>query len=87
VFAIGAGRRERTLHASGAQTAFRFNSFIALALAERLGGPTGLAWMALSIALCVPCATSPRSGAGAPRGHSYGRELLRNPLILSTVAA
>ncbi len=31
------------LHASGAQVAFRFNSFIALALAERLGGPQGLA--------------------------------------------
>src|ERR1700754_201282 len=26
-------------HASGAQTAYRFNSFIGLALAERLGGP------------------------------------------------
>ena len=42
------------LHASGAQTAFRFNSFIGLALSERLGGPQGLAWMALCIALCVP---------------------------------
>ena len=42
------------LHASGAQTAFRFNSFIALALAERLAGPQGLAWVALLIALCVP---------------------------------
>ena len=26
------------LHAAGAQVAFRFNSYIALALAERLGG-------------------------------------------------
>ena len=42
------------LHASGAQTAFRFNSFIALALAERLGGPQGVAWVALLVALCVP---------------------------------
>ena len=42
------------LHASGAQIVFRFNSFIALALAERIGGPQGLAWMALVIALCIP---------------------------------
>jgi malonate transporter len=75
------------LHASGAQTAFRFNSFIGLALAERIGGPPGLAWMALSIALCVPlcniAAVWPLARHG---GHSYGRELLRNPLILSTLA-
>jgi malonate transporter and related proteins len=75
------------LHASGVQTAFRFNSFIALALAEPLGGPQGLAWVALCIALCVPlcniAAVWPLARHG---GHSYGRELLRNPLILSTVA-
>jgi len=88
VFAIGRwpGVNAR-LHASGAQTAFRFNSFIALALAERLGGPTGLAWMALSIALCVPlCNVAAVWPLARHGGHSYGRELLRNPLILSTVA-
>ena len=78
---------DRRLHASGAQTAFRFNSFIALALAERLGGPTGLAWMALSIALCVPlCNVAAVWPLARHGGHSYVRELLRNPLILSTVA-
>jgi predicted permease len=74
------------LHASGAQTAFRFNSFIALALAERLGGPAGLAWMALCIALCVPlCNVAAVWPLARHGGHSYGRELLRNPLILSTL--
>jgi len=74
-------------HASGAQTAYRFNSFIGLALAERLGGPTGLAWMALCIALCVPLANVAAVWPLARHGgHAYGRELLRNPLILSTVA-
>ncbi len=74
-------------HASGAQTAYRFNSFIALALAERLGGPPGLAWMALCIALSVPLANVAAVWPLARHGgHSYGRELLRNPLILSTVA-
>jgi malonate transporter and related proteins len=75
------------LHASGAQTAFRFNSFIALALAERLGGPQGLAWTALLIALCVPlcnlAAVWPLARHG---GHGYLREIVRNPLILSTLA-
>jgi len=75
------------LHASGAQTVFRFNSFIALALAERLGGPQGLAWMALIIALCVPlCNVAAVWPLARHGGHLYGRELLRNPLILSTVA-
>jgi malonate transporter len=75
------------LHASGAQTAFRFNSFIALALAERLGGPQGLAWMALLVALSVPlCNVAAVWPLARHGGHAYGRELLRNPLILSTVA-
>lgn len=74
-------------HASGAQTAFRFNSYIALALAERLAGPTGLAWMALCIALCVPlCNVAAVWPLARHGGHSFVRELLRNPLILSTVA-
>ncbi len=42
------------LHASGAQVAFRFNSYMALALAEKLGGPDGVTWIALLVALCVP---------------------------------
>ena len=75
------------LHASGAQTAFRFNSFIALALAERLGGPQGLAWVALLIALCVPlCNVAAVWPLARHGGHGYLREIARNPLILATVA-
>ncbi|CAN5505400.1 AEC family transporter [soil metagenome] len=74
------------LHASGAQVSFRFNSFIALALSERLIGPQGLAWMALLIALCVPlCNVAAVWPLARHGGHSYGRELLRNPLILATL--
>jgi malonate transporter len=73
-------------HASGAQTAFRFNSYIALAMAERLGGPAGVASMAVLVAVCVPVcnigAVLPLARHG---GQHLGRELLRNPLILSTV--
>jgi malonate transporter len=75
------------IHASGAQTAFRFNSFVGLALAERLGGPAGLAWMALLIALSVPlCNVAAVWPLARHGGHSYLRELARNPLILSTAA-
>ena len=74
-------------HASGAQTAFRFNSYVALALAERLAGAQGLAWQALLAALCVPvcniAAVWPLARQG---GQGYLRELVRNPLIVSTLA-
>ena len=74
------------LHASGAQTAFRFNSYVALALSERLAGAQGLAWIALIIALCVPvvnvAAVWPLASHG---GRGLARELARNPLILATL--
>ncbi|OYU98376.1 MAG: transporter [Burkholderiales bacterium PBB5] len=75
------------LHASGAQTAFRFNSYVALALAERLAGAQGVAWQALLAAMCVPvcniAAVWPLARQG---GHGYLKELSRNPLILATAA-
>ncbi len=75
------------MHASGAQTAFRFNSFIAFALAERLAGAQGLAWVALMVALCVPlCNVAAVWPLARHGGQSYVRELARNPLILATVA-
>jgi predicted permease len=74
-------------HASGAQVAFRFNSFVALALAERLYGAQGVAWLAMIVAVCVPvanvAAVYPLARHG---GHGYLRELARNPLIVSTLA-
>lgn len=78
---------DRVLHASGAQTAFRFNSYVALALAERLAGAQGVALQAVLISVCVPvcniAAVWPLARAG---GHGYLRELARNPLILATVS-
>lgn len=72
--------------ASGAQVAFRFNSYVALALAERVGGAPGVAWTALLIALCVPlCNIGAVWSLARHGGHDTGRELLRNPLILATV--
>ena len=75
------------LHASGAQTAFRFNSYVGLAMAERLGGVQAVAWIALLIALCVPlCNVAAVWPLARRSGHHFGRELARNPLIIATVA-
>ncbi|MEW6097708.1 MAG: AEC family transporter [Pseudomonadota bacterium] len=74
-------------HASGAQVAFRFNSYVALALADKLAGPAGVAWTAMLVAVCVPLcnfgAVYPLARQG---GHRFWQEVLRNPLILSTLA-
>ena len=90
VLALALGRLpgvDPLLHASGAQTAFRFNSYVALALAERLAGAQGLAWQALLAALCVPlCNVAAVWPLARQGGHGYLKELSRNPLILSTVA-
>lgn len=71
--------------ASGLQTAFRFNSYIALALASRLGGSEGLAMMAMVVGVTVPLCNVVAVWALAKHGESrLLRELARNPLILAT---
>ncbi len=75
------------LHASGAQTAFRFNSYVGLALAERLAGAPGLAWIALLISLSVPiCNVAAVWPLARHGGQRVAHELARNPLILATLA-
>jgi predicted permease len=72
--------------ASGAQVAFRFNSYVALAMAERLGGAQSLAWIALLVAVCVPLCNAGAVWALARHsGRDTWRELARNPLILATL--
>ena len=78
------GARE---HAAAAQVAFRFNSFIGLALAERVAGSQGLQMVAVLIGVCVPLLNVAAVWPMARQGeHHFVRELLRNPLILATVA-
>jgi len=78
---------DRRDHAASAQVAFRFNSFICLALAERLGGSEGLLLIAVLIGVCVPifniAAVWPMT-RHAQTG--FVRQLVRNPLIVATVA-
>jgi malonate transporter len=65
----------------GAQTAFRFNSYVALALAERLAGGPGVASMAVVISVCVPlCNVAAVWPLARHGGQGYLRELARNPL-------
>lgn len=72
-------------HAASAQVAFRFNSFIGLALADRLAGAQGLLLIAVLIGVCVPLFNV---GAVWPMAHHAQRgllrELARNPLIIGT---
>ncbi len=72
-------------HAGAAQVAFRFNSFIALALADRVAGPEGLLLIAVLIGVCVPIFNIAAVWPMARHGQSgFLRELLRNPLIIAT---
>ncbi|MBX3611318.1 MAG: AEC family transporter [Hydrogenophaga sp.] len=73
------------LHAASAQVAFRFNSFILLALADRVAGPQALLLVAVIIGFCVPIFNV---GAVWPMARhankGFAGELLRNPLIIGT---
>ena len=74
-------------HAASAQVAFRFNSFIGLALAERLAGAQGLLLIAVLIGVCVPLFNVAAIWPMARHGqHGFARELLRNPLIIATAS-
>ena len=78
---------DRREHAASAQVAFRFNSFIALALADKLAGSQGLLLIAVLIGVCVPlfnvAAVWPMA---RHRQRGFLRELLRNPLIIGTAS-
>ncbi len=73
--------------ASSAQVGFRFNAYIALALAERLGGPQGLLLIAVVIGVCVPlfnvAAVWPMARHS---GQGFVKSLVKNPLIIGTLS-
>lgn len=73
--------------ASSAQVGFRFNSYIALALAERLGGQQGLLLIAVIIGVCIPLLNMAAVWPMARHsGQRFGRALLKNPLIIGTLS-
>ena len=72
--------------ASGFQTAFRFNSYIGLAIAGRLHGEGGIAAFGIIISLVVPMCNIASVWALAKHSEaSLWKELVKNPLILATV--
>ncbi len=76
---------ERADFASSAQIAFRFNSFIALAIAERIAGPNGLMLIAVIIGVCVPlCNIGAIWPMTSHSGGGFAKALVRNPLVLAT---
>ena len=84
----GIGSRiDRRDHAASAQIAFRFNSFICLAMAERLAGPQGLLLIAVLIGVCVPLFNVAAVWPMAHHAQSgFLRQLVRNPLIVATAS-
>jgi predicted permease len=81
------GRIAPRQHAGSAQVAFRFNSFIGLALADRLAGPQGLQVLALLIGVSVPLMNVGAVWPMARHGkRGFWKELVRNPLIIGTVS-
>ena len=74
-------------HAAAAQVAFRFNSFIALALSERLLGAVGIQWVAVLIGVCVPVFNVAAVWPMARHANTgVLAQLVRNPLIIATVS-
>ncbi|MDQ9168844.1 AEC family transporter [Oxalobacteraceae bacterium R-40] len=69
---------------SGVQTAFRFNSYLALAAANRLAGDQGTSMMALIIGFCVPLCNMAAVHALVHRSGGLLKELAKNPLLLAT---
>ena len=78
---------DRSDHAASAQVAFRFNSFICLALADRMAGPAGLLMIAVLIGVCVPLFNIAAVWPMARHAQTgLARQLIRNPLILATLS-
>ena len=73
--------------ASQFQCAFRYNSYIGLAVAAKLNGAEGLAAMGILVGTMVPVANLLAVGMLVRHGETgLLRELARNPLILATLS-
>ena len=76
-----------TTFASCFQCGFRFNTYIALAIASRLAGDAGLAAMSLLLGVLVPLVNVAAVAVLARgRGVHFLAVLARNPLVLACVA-
>ena len=73
--------------ASRVQCAYRFNTYIAIAIAGKVHGAEGVALMGALCGMMVPFANIMAVGMLARHGQGgLVRELVRNPLVLATLA-
>ncbi|HEX9302113.1 MAG TPA: AEC family transporter, partial [Casimicrobiaceae bacterium] len=73
--------------ASCFQCGFRFNTYIALAVASRVAGAEGLAAISLLVGVLVPVVNLAAVGMlGRGRETGVALELVRNPLVLACAA-
>jgi malonate transporter len=70
----------------GMQTAFRFNSYIALALTSRLAGEQGAGLAALLIGFGVPLCNMAAVHSMVQKDGHLLKELARNPLLIATAS-
>jgi malonate transporter len=70
----------------GMQTAFRFNSYIALALTTRLAGEQGAGLAALLIGFGVPLCNMAAVHSMVQKDGHLLKELARNPLLIATAS-
>jgi predicted permease len=83
--AIPLFRPDARIFAAGYQCAFRFNTYIGLALITRLHGDAGLAPMSLLLGVTIPLVNVVAVWALARNSGNILLELARNPLIIATV--
>ncbi|SRR5450830_195183 len=74
------------VYESGMQTAYRFNSYIALAIATRLAGEEGAGLMALLLGFGVPLCNVAAVHSLAHRSGNVFKELTKNPLLIATAS-
>jgi predicted permease len=80
-------RLPRATFAACFQCGFRFNTYVALAAASRLGGAEGVALMSMLIGILVPVVNVAAVAVLArERGARIASELARNPLVIACVA-
>jgi malonate transporter len=77
-------RLPRATFAACFQCGFRFNTYVALAAASRLGGAEGVALMSMLIGVLVPVVNVAAVAVLArERGARVASELARNPLVIA----
>ncbi len=86
--AIPVLRPNAIAHASVAQCAYRFNTYMGLSIAGSMGAASGLSIMAVIVGFAVPVANvAAVHGLARQSNNKVMLEIVRNPLIIATISA